>query len=103
MDKAHEDNRTRLIAGELGFNPVVPPKRSRVYHKNWNERDILKNICQEEHSRYRQSDEFSDQSAGVVVLSAYNFLPHKLSIHNFCDKRALPLAWLAACFSSNSR
>ncbi|MDR2808660.1 MAG: hypothetical protein LBB43_06620 [Spirochaetaceae bacterium] len=31
MDRTSEDNRTRAIAGELGLNPVVPLKRSRVY------------------------------------------------------------------------
>jgi hypothetical protein len=30
MDRAYEDERTRFRAGELGFNPVVPQKRSRV-------------------------------------------------------------------------
>jgi hypothetical protein len=42
---AYEDERTRVTAGELGFNPVAPPKRSRVYpweydtelYKKWNE------------------------------------------------------------------
>jgi transposase len=29
-DRAYEDNRTRLTAWQLGFNPVVPPKRNRV-------------------------------------------------------------------------
>jgi transposase len=30
MDRTYEDERTRLRAGEVGFNPVVPPKRNRV-------------------------------------------------------------------------
>ncbi|MDR2798305.1 MAG: IS5 family transposase [Treponema sp.] len=30
MDRAYEDERTRIRAGELGFNLVVPPKGSRV-------------------------------------------------------------------------
>jgi hypothetical protein len=29
MDRAHESNETREFAKELGFNPVVPPKRNR--------------------------------------------------------------------------
>ncbi len=30
MDKACEDNATRQLAPDLGFDPVVPPKSSRV-------------------------------------------------------------------------
>ena len=30
MDKAHEDNATRQLALDLGFDPVVPPKNNRV-------------------------------------------------------------------------
>jgi transposase len=30
MDRAYEDDRTRLTAWGLRFNPVVPPKRNRV-------------------------------------------------------------------------
>ena len=29
MDRAYEDDRTRLTARELKFNPVVPPRRNR--------------------------------------------------------------------------
>jgi hypothetical protein len=51
--------------------------------------DVLKNICQVEHSRYRSP-------ANVLVnllagLSAYSFLPHKPSIRGFQDERALHL------------
>ena len=30
MDRAYEDNATRQLALDLGFAPVVPPKRNRV-------------------------------------------------------------------------
>ena len=30
MDKAYEDDATRQLALDLGFDPVVPPKSSRV-------------------------------------------------------------------------
>jgi transposase len=31
MDRAYEDDLTRLTAWELRFNPVVPPKSNRVH------------------------------------------------------------------------
>lgn len=34
MDKAYEDDQTRLLAKEKGFIPVVPPKINRK--KPWN-------------------------------------------------------------------
>ena len=34
MDKAYEGNETRQLARDLGFTPVVPPKRNRK--KPWN-------------------------------------------------------------------
>lgn len=34
MDKAYEDDQTRLLAEEKGFIPVVPPKINRK--KPWN-------------------------------------------------------------------
>ena len=30
MDKAYEGNETRLLAVELGYSPVVPPKSNRT-------------------------------------------------------------------------
>ena len=30
MDRAYEGNGTRRVAVEMGYNPVVPPKRNRV-------------------------------------------------------------------------
>jgi len=30
MDRAYEDDETRQLAADLGFTPVVPPKRNRV-------------------------------------------------------------------------
>ena len=30
MDRACEGNETRRVAAEMGYNPVVPPKRNRV-------------------------------------------------------------------------
>ena len=30
MDKAYEDNATRQLALDLGFDPVVPPKANRI-------------------------------------------------------------------------
>jgi transposase len=30
MDRAYEDNKTRLTAWGLRFNPVVPPKKNRM-------------------------------------------------------------------------
>ena len=30
MDRAYEDNQTRQIALDFGFNPVVPPKSNRL-------------------------------------------------------------------------
>jgi transposase len=30
MDRAYEDDKTRLTAWRLGFNPAVPPKKNRV-------------------------------------------------------------------------
>jgi transposase len=30
MDKAYEGDKTRKLAAELGFSPVVPPKNSRT-------------------------------------------------------------------------
>ena len=30
MDKAYEDDATRALARDLGFDPVVPPKSSRT-------------------------------------------------------------------------
>ena len=30
MDRAYEGNETRRAAVEMGYNPVVPPKRNRV-------------------------------------------------------------------------
>jgi transposase len=30
MDKAYEDNATRQLALDLGFEPVVPPKSNRI-------------------------------------------------------------------------
>jgi len=30
MDRAYEDNATRALSIEQGFNPVVPPKKSRL-------------------------------------------------------------------------
>jgi transposase len=29
MDRAYEDGETRLLAFELGYSPVVPPKKNR--------------------------------------------------------------------------
>ena len=29
MDRAYEDDATRRLAGELGYQPVVPPKSNR--------------------------------------------------------------------------
>ena len=41
MDRAYEDDKTRLTAWELRFNPVVPPKRNRV--KPWEyDRELYK-------------------------------------------------------------
>ena len=41
MDRAYQDNKTRLTAWELKFNPVVPPKRNRV--KPWEyDRELYK-------------------------------------------------------------
>jgi transposase len=45
MDRAYEDDKTRLTAWGLKFNPVVPPKRNRIkpweydreLYKKWNE------------------------------------------------------------------
>ena len=38
MDRAYEGDETRTLACELGYNPVVPPKRNRkvpwVYNKD---------------------------------------------------------------------
>jgi transposase len=34
MDRAYEDDLTRLTAWRLRFNPVVPPKSNRVH--SWN-------------------------------------------------------------------
>jgi transposase len=31
MDRVYADTKTRLTAWELGFNPVVPPKRNMQY------------------------------------------------------------------------
>ncbi len=31
MDRAYEGNETRQFAVDLGFNPMVPPKRNRVH------------------------------------------------------------------------
>ena len=30
MDRVCEGNETRRVAAEMGYNPVVPPKRNRV-------------------------------------------------------------------------
>jgi len=30
MDRAYEDDQTRLTARLLGFNPIVPPKKNRI-------------------------------------------------------------------------
>lgn len=30
MDRAYEDNETRQLALDLGYRPVVPPKRTRL-------------------------------------------------------------------------
>ena len=30
MDRAYEGNETRRVAVEMGYDPVVPPKRNRV-------------------------------------------------------------------------
>jgi transposase len=35
MDRAYEDDKTRLTAWGLRFNPVVPPKRNRVHPWNY--------------------------------------------------------------------
>jgi transposase len=31
MDEAYEDERTRRMAREVGYIPVVPPKRNRIH------------------------------------------------------------------------
>jgi hypothetical protein len=51
--------------------------------------DVLKNICQVEHSRHRSPVNFLVNL--LAALSAYSFLPHKPSIRGFRDERALPL------------
>ena len=51
--------------------------------------DILKNICQVEHSRHRSIANFMVNILGAI--SAYSFLPRKPSIHGRCDKTALPM------------
>jgi hypothetical protein len=51
--------------------------------------DFLKNICQVEHSRHRSVHNFLVNL--LAALSAYSFLPHKPSIHGFCDEGALPI------------
>ena len=33
MDRAYEDDKTRVLAEEHGFNVVVPPKRNELYKK----------------------------------------------------------------------
>lgn len=38
MDKAYEGDRTRQFAMDLGFDPVVPPKRHRREPWSYNER-----------------------------------------------------------------
>lgn len=37
MDKAYEDNATRQLALDLGFDPVVPPKSNRVDPSEYNQ------------------------------------------------------------------
>jgi hypothetical protein len=49
--------------------------------------DFLKNTCQVERSRHRSVHNFLVNL--LAALSAYSFLPHKPSIHGFCDERAL--------------
>jgi len=51
--------------------------------------DILKNICQVEHSRHRSVHNFLVNL--LAGISAYSFLPHKPSIHGSCDEKALPI------------
>jgi len=51
--------------------------------------DFLKNICQVEHSRHRSIHNFLVNL--LAAISAYSFLPHKPSIHDLCDKKALPI------------
>lgn len=41
MDRAYEGNETRQLALDLGFNPVVPPVRTRVAPWEYN-REIYK-------------------------------------------------------------
>jgi hypothetical protein len=48
--------------------------------------DFLKNICYVEHTRHRSIINFLVNLLGA--LSAYSFLPHKPSLHVFCDGRA---------------
>jgi len=51
--------------------------------------DILKNVCQVEHSRHRSIHNFLVNV--LAALSAYSFLPHKPSIRGLGDERALPV------------
>jgi hypothetical protein len=60
-------------------------KRTEIESMN----DMVKNICQVEHSRYRSQVKFLVNLP--AALSVYSFLPHKPSIRGFQDERALPL------------
>jgi hypothetical protein len=51
--------------------------------------DFLKNICQVEHSRHRSPVNFLVNLR--AALSAYSFLPSKLSVRGFHDDKALSL------------
>ena len=40
MDRAYEDEQTRALAIGQGFSPVVPPKKSRLEHWDYDEEFI---------------------------------------------------------------
>ena len=46
MDRAYEDNKTRALAEEHGFNVVVPPKKNRKDPWEY-DKELYKNIFSE--------------------------------------------------------
>jgi hypothetical protein len=46
MDRAYDDERTRVRAGGVGFNPVIPPKMKRIMAVE----ERLEMICLKERS-----------------------------------------------------
>jgi hypothetical protein len=80
ITRIKKDMKNKLV--DVG-DKIMLRKRALIESVN----DVLKNICQVEHSRHRSVHNFLVNL--VAGIAAYSFLPHKPSIYAFSDKRLL--------------